>query len=115
MLGKRIFLLALFFVVGIIAYGQKKKAAQSTSVQPGFPQKDYAPKAKKKSKKSVTTYDARNNFYDRQEIQKKQQLKNESNLDNPQYTDQQYFGHKRPPRKRSPDKMKFCKVCGIRH
>ena len=26
-----------------------------------------------------------------------------------------YFGHKRPPKKRPANKMKFCKECGIRH
>lgn len=33
----------------------------------------------------------------------------------PQYSDPTYFGHKRKPKKRSPDKMKFCEECGIRH
>lgn len=26
-----------------------------------------------------------------------------------------YFGHKRPPKKRSPGQMKLCRVCEIRH
>ncbi len=45
----------------------------------------------------------------------RQARKKEKEMQKPQYSDPSYFGHKRKPRKRAPDKMKFCKVCGIRH
>ncbi len=116
---KKIFLLAIFSSLAIVSFGQRKskaeKADQSTSVESVYPKQDYSPKKKKKSKNSPTTYDARNNFYDRQEMLSKQREKNEKEGEKPQYSDQKYFGHKRPPRKRPPEKMKFCKVCGIRH
>lgn len=33
----------------------------------------------------------------------------------PQYSDPTYFGHRRKPKIRSVDKMKFCKECEIKH
>jgi hypothetical protein len=45
----------------------------------------------------------------------RQRRKNEKLMAKPQYSDPMYFGHKRPPKKRPPEKMKYCKVCGIRH
>lgn len=111
---KSFFFSCSFCLLGILSWGQESKKDQSTSVESVLPQKEYAPK-KKKSKNSKTTYDARDNFYDRQEALSDQRSKDERNADNPKYSDPQYFGHKRPPRKRAASKMKFCKVCGIRH
>ncbi|MDL5050909.1 hypothetical protein QQ054_33455 [Oscillatoria amoena NRMC-F 0135] len=90
--------------------------SQPSSLQPYYPTKNYEPE-KKKSKKSAgkITYDARDKFYDRMEQIARQERKNEKEMQKPQNSDPMYFGHKRPPRKRSPEKMKFCKVCGIRH
>lgn len=115
MIVKRILFAALFCLLTSLASGQEKSKAQSSSVESILPQKDYTPKPKKKSKGAETTYDARNDFYDRQEMQSKQRLKNEREGSKPQYSDQKYFGHKREPKKRPANKMKFCKVCGIRH
>ncbi|MBK5278049.1 MAG: hypothetical protein JJE09_04205 [Bacteroidia bacterium] len=116
MISKKILLLGLFCFGGILAFGQKTPD-QPTSMEPVFPKTDYAPKvkAKKKPKKAGATYDARNNFYDRKEAQDKQRIKSEKSGSKPQYSDPEYFGHKRPPRKRATNKMKYCKVCGIRH
>jgi len=117
MIDRKVFLLALGCGVATISFGQGNKKDQPTSVDPALPQQEYTPpvKKKKKSKGAETTYNARNDFYDRQEAMSKQLLKNERESEKPQYSDQKYFGHKRPPKRRSPDKMKFCKVCGIRH
>lgn len=114
MIGTKIFFAGSFCLAGILTWAQENKKDQSTSVESVLPQKEYAPK-KKKSKNSKTTYDARENFYDRQEALSKQRIKDEKNAVNPRYSDPQYFGHKRPPRKRAAHKMEFCKVCGIRH
>jgi hypothetical protein len=92
---------------------QKKKA--SNSVEPYYPSKVYSPKVSKKKKSFETTYDARDKYYDRMEDLSKKKRKNIMNEGNPQYTDFQYFGHKKPPKKRPPEKMKYCKICGIRH
>jgi hypothetical protein len=45
----------------------------------------------------------------------KAERKAEKEAMKPENSDPLYFGHKRPPKKRSPKKMKYCKVCGIRH
>lgn len=115
MICKKYFLLSLFCIGSVWVFGQEKSTDQPTSMEPVFPQKDYSPKAKKKSGNSKTTYDARDNFYKRMEAQQKQNIKNEKDGSKSQYADPQYFGHKRTPRKRPVNKMKFCKVCGIRH
>ncbi len=36
-------------------------------------------------------------------------------MEKPQYSDPTYFGHKKPPKKRPAHKMKYCKVCQLRH
>ena len=33
----------------------------------------------------------------------------------PQYSDPMYFGHRDKPKKRSPEKRRFCKTCGLTH
>jgi len=45
----------------------------------------------------------------------KEAKRKEKEMQKPQYADFTYFGHKRKPKKRPPHKMKFCKVCGIKH
>jgi hypothetical protein len=54
-------------------------------------------------------------FADRMAEVEKARRKNERMMDEPQYSDPMYFGHKKPPKKHKPGKMKYCKVCGIRH
>lgn len=102
---------------------KKKKGAttedqsQPSSLEPYYPTKNYEPEKKKSNKKSTgkVTYDARDKFYDRMEQVAKQERKNEKEMQKPENSDPMYFGHKKPPKKRPPEKMKFCKVCGIRH
>jgi len=45
----------------------------------------------------------------------KKYKKIERKMKKPQYSDPSYFGHKRKPKKRPPDKRKFCKECEIVH
>ena len=109
-------------VASSFAQSKKKKAKeaetpssnQPRSLNPSYTEKKYEP-SKKKRPTGKVTYDATEKFYDRQEAIAKQERKNEKEMEKPQYSDPLYFGHKRPPKKRSPDKMKYCKVCGIRH
>lgn len=112
--------LALLVTVSF-AQSKKKKAkksdtsssGQSSSLAPYYPQKNYEPEKKKSAGK--VTYNATDKFYERREELAKQERKNEKELEKPQNSNPLYFGHKRPPKKRPPHKMKFCKVCGIRH
>lgn len=41
--------------------------------------------------------------------------KQEKLMKKPQYSNPMYFGHKRPPKKHKPSKMRYCRECGIRH
>lgn len=112
------------YAQGVEGPGKKKKKAESnqsqsqpSSLEPYYPSKNYEPDKKKRDTRSERkiTYDARDKFYDRMEQLAKQERKHEKEMAKPQNSDPMYFGHKRPPKKRPPEKMKFCKVCGIRH
>ncbi len=122
------FLLSIVLVVmTLTSYAQltrkEKKAArkgtpvnQPTTLDPGS--EDFvAPKeSHRKVKKSHgPTYNAQKEFEQRMAARAKTYRKNEKNLMRPQYANPAYFGHKRLPKKRSANKMKFCKQCGIRH
>jgi hypothetical protein len=109
---------SLLFTCLLYAEGQaqnEKKSKGPTSLDSSTPSKVYSPKVSRKKKSSQTTYDARDKYYDRAEQLEKTRRKNESLDDKPQYKNFQYFGHKKPPKKRPPQKMKYCKICGIRH
>ena len=86
-----------------------------TSVNPSYPQKQYGPKKSTKKKGSGPTYESEQQYYDRMAQLNKSKRKNERMSETPQYSDPTYFGHKRPPKKHPANKMKYCKVCGIRH
>jgi hypothetical protein len=112
----------------VLAYGQsgkKKKRnkekssteiSQPTTMDPNYSiLEDYAPKSNHRVKSAGITYDAQKRFYERREEIEKDRRKAEKELMKPQYSDPMYFGHKHPPKKHKPGKMKYCKVCGIRH
>jgi len=88
---------------------------QPTSMDPSYPTMDYAPKYEKKAQSIDLSYNAEQRYYEQKEKIAKARKKAEKELMKPQYTDPMYFGHKRPPKKHKPGKMKYCKVCGIRH
>lgn len=54
-------------------------------------------------------------YEERMQQNVKEKRKKAKEMEKPQYSDWTYFGHKRKPKKRSPDKMKYCDECGIRH
>ena len=106
------------------AQSKKKKTAensqapagqQPSSLSPYYTEKKYEPAKSKKKPNRKTTYNATEDFYDRQEAVAKRDRKAEKEMDKPRYSDPLYFGHIRPPKKRPPSKMKYCKTCGIRH
>ena len=93
----------------------ENSAPQPTSLSPSYQgNREYVPKAARRPSKGPT-YGLEQEFYDRMEELEKVKRKNEKLMEKPQYSDPLYFGHKRPPKKRKPSKMKFCKECGIRH
>lgn len=102
---------------------KKQKNAQTSQQQPSsltpyFPDKDYEPEKKGKTKKSKSRKITRNAEEEHDARMKqvvKAHRKAEKELSKPQYSDFTYFGHKRKPKKRPPGKMKFCKECEIWH
>ncbi len=75
---------------------------------------------RKKSKKSnhsyLGVYDQKiREFEARMEAAVKNKKIAEREMKKPQYSDPSYFGHKRKPKKRPPDKKKYCKECGLYH
>lgn len=117
----RVILIVFLAFVTVDSFAQSRKhkkkaetAQQPTSLDPSYPEKEYAPKASRKSS-TGPTYELQEEYYHRMAELQKTRTKNERLLAKPQYSDPLYFGHKRPPKKRKPSKMKFCKECGIRH
>ena len=100
---------------------RKKKAETEQTVQhpnsldpSTSASKKYVPKESRRSAKGPT-YGLQQEYYERMEQVAKDRRKMEKLMEKPQYSDPMYFGHKRPPKKRKPSKMKYCKECGIRH
>lgn len=94
---------------------EQPAAQQPTSLDPSSSRsREFVPKASRKSSKGPT-YGLEQEYYERMEAVAKERRKSEKMMEKPQYSDPMYFGHKRPPKKHKPSKMKFCKVCGIRH
>ncbi len=89
-----------------------------TTLQPVNPVKYYGPRKEKKKKKNTTTYNAKNEYYDRIENTWREREKREKSFErgeNMDYMKPPYFGHRKPPKIRPIGKRKYCKICGIRH
>lgn len=86
-----------------------------SSLEPYYPKEMRAPKKSKKKPTNGPTYESQEQYQARIEKVVKEKRKAEKEMMKPQYSDPMYFGHKRPPKKRKPGKMKFCKECGLRH
>lgn len=93
---------------------EQPSVSAANSLEPQYPKGEYAPKRASKTSRGPT-YESREEFIERMAKLEKTRRKNEKLMLKPQYSDPMYFGHKRPPKKRKPGKMKFCKECGMRH
>ena len=123
-----ILIISVFLLSGVVAFAQSEKknkkrnkgknkteVTQPTSMDPSYPTPGYAPKYERKAKSIDLTYNAEKRYYEQKQKIAKDRRKAEKELSKPQYTDPMYFGHKRPPKKHKPGKMKYCKECGMRH
>jgi len=124
----RILLIISCLLIGFGTFAQKPKkkkrskdATEQSTLEPNSLDPAYSgaeiprePK-KKKSKSKGPTYDSQQDYYDRMLAVAKERDKAEREMAKPQYSNPMYFGHKRPPKKHKPGKMKYCKECGIRH
>jgi hypothetical protein len=102
-----------------IAYCQESTPSETSlrprSLQPKFPSRKEVSRREKLALKPKTTVDLQEEYYARVEAVIKARRKAARIMKKPQYSDPMYFGHRRPPKKHSAAKMKFCKECGIRH
>lgn len=122
---KKLFTIGFLLIVCLCAHAQKRSTTDSSapttqgpsSIDPAsnLPKNTSSEQKQKKSSTYKTTYDAREKFYARMEAVAKNNRKAEKEMQKPQYSDPSYFGHKKPPVKNPPGKMKYCKECGIRH
>ncbi|MBY0432827.1 MAG: hypothetical protein K2U26_01825 [Cyclobacteriaceae bacterium] len=88
------------------------------SLDPGKKNVFHAPSTSKKevkSKKVNVKHTARYEFYERVEQAAREKQKILKQLSKRQFSDHRHFGHKRPPKRRAPHKMRYCNECGIRH
>ena len=117
-------LLSIMLVLAVAtSYSQSRKQRRGEAAEQGPNSLDPLPKvdrhvprqARKRAESKGPTYNAEREYYERVEAFAKTRRKNEKMLMTPQYSDPSYFGHKRPPKRRPPHKMKYCKECGIRH
>ena len=75
----------------------------------------FAPNRQVAYRKPNYKHSARYEFWERIEQSAKQKQKLIKVLSKAQYSDARYFGHKRIPKRRAPNKMRYCNECGIRH
>jgi hypothetical protein len=110
-------LLIVFIFVSIAAFSQTEDegGGRSTSLAPAKAERKAQAKRENKSFNGKTTYDAQKEYYERVVTVAKERRKAEKIMKKPQYSNPLYFGHKHPPRKHSPKRMRYCKECGIRH
>lgn len=115
-------LIAVTFTAQAQTSKKKKSKVESTqqdqgptTLDPFYQPKTVAPKKGKSRKSNGPTYDSQREFDERMQARAKTNRRNERLLSKPQYSDPSYFGHKSPPKKRKPGKMKFCKECGLKH
>jgi hypothetical protein len=124
---KRFFLPCLLLVLSFPLFSQstpensksnlpaRSETNGPTSLNPYSGKSTYAPKENKRTKNRRAKLTPEEDFYQRMQLVAKAKMKQEEEMKKPQYSNPMYFGHKKPPKKRSPKKMKFCKECGIRH
>ena len=123
----------LFIFSALVSFGQsaKKKKQQRpkaderglpapTTLDPNVqqtlePKKQTSKRSKKRKSSKGNSYSPEQDHSDKMAALDKERRKVERMADKPQYSDPSYFGHKRPPKKRPPGKMKYCKECGLRH
>lgn len=93
--------------------GDKSLPEEQAKVQSKHhkPTKERSVRLKKVNVRHTPRYE----YYARVEKVAKEKQRIMRKMDEPQYTNPLYFGHKRPPKRHDVHKMRYCKECGIRH
>ena len=116
---------SLFFLVCLLAicsplltvaqttFGDQSLPEEQVKVQIKHhkPTKERSVRRKKVNVKHTPRYE----YYARVEKVAKEKQRIMRKMDEPQYTNPLYFGHKRPPKRHDVHQMRYCKECGIRH
>ncbi|CAN5275947.1 hypothetical protein BH09BAC3_BH09BAC3_21630 [soil metagenome] len=68
-----------------------------------------------KSNKKKITHTKEYEFYERVENAAREKQRLLKKLSKAQFSDHRHFGHKRLPKRRIANKMRYCNECGIRH
>ncbi|HEY5824676.1 MAG TPA: hypothetical protein VIT44_09935 [Cyclobacteriaceae bacterium] len=119
----RCFLFCLILaVIGFIMEGKAQEKQSPNSLNPGSSSSTALVKHSKRKKtrffaprRPDVKHTARYEFYERVEKAAKEKQRILKVLSKPQYSDYRYFGHKKIPKRRNPNKMRYCGECGIRH
>jgi hypothetical protein len=108
--------IAAFFVLPTSVKGQNYESSPTT-LSPGIKPSLKTNKRTREVKRGRVNVrrTAQYEFYDRVEKAARTKKKLLRKLAKPQYSNPLYFGHRTPPKKRPPHKMRFCDECGIRH
>ena len=123
----RLFLFCLLIVVCASVKAQENSSPNS--LNPGYSQSStatvkhtrkkkrgfFAPRRPNAYKRPNVKHTARYEFYERVEKAAKEKQRMLKELSKPQYSDFRYFGHKKIPKRRKPNKMRYCTECQIRH
>jgi hypothetical protein len=114
-------LLSLSFLLSVAfnSIAQQSNTGETSltpsSLRPNFPSKKEVSKRERIARTPKSTIDLQREYYERVEAVMKARKKMARLSEKPQYSNPMYFGHRRPPKKHSPEKMRFCKECGLRH
>jgi hypothetical protein len=119
----RFFLFCLILAaIGFATDGKAQEKQSPNSLNPGNSTTTALVKHSKKKKtrffaprRPNVKHTARYEFYERVEKAAKEKQRIIKELSKPQYSDYRYFGHKKIPKRRKANKMRYCEECGIRH
>ena len=113
----RFFYVCLLMPFLSFGQGKEERSMLPTSLTPSQPAKAHSAHRIKstKFKKPKVQHTARYEFYERIEKAAKEKQKLLRKLAKPQYSNPRHFGHTCLPKKRPYWRMRYCKVCGIRH
>jgi len=118
----RLFLFCLILaVIGAATEVDAQEKQSPNSLNPGYSSTALVKHTKRKKtrffspRRPSVKHTARYEFYERVENAAKEKQRILKELSKPQYSDYRYFGHKKIPKRRKPNKMRYCEECGIRH
>ena len=117
---KIVVLLSVLFIWSGVVFGQSENQTKKENKNPnsdrGATYNDTSKKTQKKKVKYNYDFDGKIKEFDKlMQANVKKYKKRDRLMQKPQYSDPTYFGHKKKPKKRPPNKRKLCKQCDIVH